>query len=404
MDGYEYSWKPSAGMSIDEFLQKYKPTMVLDDGTKPWIWVRRLEHEPLDSVNRSDIDGTRSDTSIIERGQKLLEDYTGRIENIQKDESIPVRANKKKGLRSKKEIREETATEATEKFKQLCQESGLTSGKLLAVFVCLFFVCILTLLFRLFFVQAEHIDGAFSRMARDLITGALSKTPAFCLKVATTPGDVLPNHRYLICLYLPDLYDRAAAAEVLRTVCQSTGIRPNSAKTDLYTMIGLDSKHPSGIKSTIWNPTDLIPDIELKVTVLIETYWNEANKKAATGDMQSSTKTAEGTKKNMSKRLRRQESDTNVFDDVKETRVDDLTTAQDIINQAKRKGGNSSISNALKVQTTVDSATESESDDEAPPTKPTTGTGNPLVSNSMKPVDDFSSDEDARKPKKIRRF
>ncbi|KAF8740477.1 hypothetical protein RHS02_04581, partial [Rhizoctonia solani] len=404
MDGYEYSWKPSAGMSIDEFLQKYKPTMVLDDGTKPWIWVRRLEHEPLDSVNRSDIDGTRSDTSIIERGQKLLEDYTGRIENIQKDESIPVRANKKKGLRSKKEIREETATEATEKFKHLCQESGLTSGKLLAVFVCLFFVCILTLLFRLFFVQAEHIDGAFSRMARDLITGALSKTPAFCLKVATTPGDVLPNHRYLICLYLPDLYDRAAAAEVLRTVCQSTGIRPNSAKTDLYTMIGLDSKHPSGIKSTIWNPTDLIPDIELKVTVLIETYWNEANKKAATGDMQSSTKTAEGTKKNMSKRLRRQESDTNVFDDVKETRVDDLTTAQDIINQAKRKGGNSSISNALKVQTTVDSATESESDDEAPPTKPTTGTGNPLVSNSMKPVDDFSSDEDARKPKKIRRF
>ncbi|CAE6415258.1 unnamed protein product [Rhizoctonia solani] len=402
MDEYEYSWKPSAGMSIDEFLQKYKPTMVFDDGTKPWIWVRRLEHEPLDSVNSTDIDSTRSDTSIIERGQKLLEDYTGKIENIQKDESIPVRANKKKGLRSKKEIREETATEATEKFKQLCQESGLTSGKLLAVFVCLFFVSILTLLFRLFFVQAEHIDGAFSRIARDLITGALSKTPAFCLKVATTPGDVLPNHRYLICLYLPDLYDRAAATEVLRTVCQSTGIRPNSAKTDLYTMIGLDSKHPSGIKSTIWNPTDLIPDIELKV--LIETYWNEANEKAATGDIQSSTKTAEGTKKNTSKRLRRQESDTNVFDDVKETHVDDLTTAQDIISQAKRKGGNSSISNALKVQTTADSAAESEFDDEASPTKPTTGTGNPPVSNSMKPVDDFSSDEDARKPKKIRRF
>ncbi|ELU41987.1 hypothetical protein AG1IA_03985 [Rhizoctonia solani AG-1 IA] len=404
MDEYEYSWKPSAGMSIDEFLQKgsqYKPTMVFDDGTKPWIWVRRLEHEPLDSVNSTDIDSTRSDTSIIERGQKLCRCFSSNaLSNTEVaqwritqersrtfkyyHESIPVRANKKKGLRSKKEIREEVCD---------CNRSN---GEVQAT------------------VPGERTDiwetvgaySAFSRIARDLITGALSKTPAFCLKVATTPGDVLPNHRYLICLYLPDLYDRAAATElfiqVLRTVCQSTGIRPNSAKTDLYTMIGLDSKHPSGIKSTIWNPTDLIPDIELKV--LIETYWNEANEKAATGDIQSSTKTAEGTKKNTSKRLRRQESDTNVFDDVKETHVDDLTTAQDIISQAKRKGGNSSISNALKVQTTADSATESEFDDEASPTKPTTGTGNPPVSNSMKPVDDFSSDEDARKPKKIRRF
>lgn len=70
----------------------------------------------------------------------------------------------------------------------------------------------------------------------------------------------------------------------MRTVCKSTGVRPNSAKADIYTVIGLDSKHPSGIKSTvsvvdflisthsyrsldqIWNPHDLIPDAELKVS------------------------------------------------------------------------------------------------------------------------------------------
>ncbi|QRW25317.1 hypothetical protein RhiXN_07266 [Rhizoctonia solani] len=154
MDEYEYSWKPSAGMSIDEFLQKYKPTMVFDDGTKPWIWVRRLEHEPLDSVNSTDIDSTRSDTSIIERGQKLLEITQERSRTFK----YYRRFNREERTKKQEGNSEETATEATEKFKQLCQESGLTSGKLL------------------FFVQAEHIDGAFSRIARDLITGALSKT------------------------------------------------------------------------------------------------------------------------------------------------------------------------------------------------------------------------------------
>lgn len=55
---------------------------------------------------------------------------------------------------------------------------------------------------------------AFARLSRELVTGALSKTPAFCAKVATTPSDVGLNHRYLICLYLPDLYDKASVTEV----------------------------------------------------------------------------------------------------------------------------------------------------------------------------------------------
>ncbi|CAE6388251.1 unnamed protein product [Rhizoctonia solani] len=386
MDEYKYSWKPSSDLSIDEFLQKYKPTLVFDDGTKPWIWVRRLEHEPLDSGNPPDADSEdrHSDPTVMERAQKLLEDYAEKIASIQKDDSIPIRANKKKGLRSKKEVREEIAAEATEKLKQLSQENTLTCGKLL------------------FFLQAEHIDGAFSRMARELVAGALSNTPAFCLKIATTPIDVPPNHRYLICLYMPDLYDKVTVTEILRTVCQSTGIRPNSAKTDLYTMIGLDSKHPSGIKSTIWNPTDLIPDTELKA--LTDAYWNEASKKTGSADPGSTAKTTEGAKKKTSKRLRKQESDDNVFDDVKETSTGDSTTAQDIINQARKKSEDPLSSEVAKVQTTEDSATESESD-EAPLTEPATlVTGKPLKSKSTKPIGDSSSDEDTKKPKKIRRF
>ncbi|CAE6487710.1 unnamed protein product [Rhizoctonia solani] len=392
MEEYKYSWKPSSELSVDKFLQKgpqYKPTMVVDDGTKPWIWVRRLEHEPLDSVDTESADskGSDIDGSVIKSAHKLLEDYTEKIASIQKDESIPVRANKKKGLRSKKEVREEVATEAAEKFKQLSQESKLTCGKLL------------------FFIQADQIDGAFSRMAHDLVTGALSKTPAFCLKVATTPADVLPNHRYLICLYLPDLYDKAAVTEVLRTVCQSTGIRPNSAKADLYTLIGLDSKHPSGIKSTIWNPTDLVPDAELKA--LTDAYWSEATKKAVVKEPASTSKSAESSKKKVSKRPRKQEPEDGAFDEVEETNSDDATnTTQDMVDQTKKKSQGPPPKVAPSKAQTDDSATESESDEELP-SKPTTAlaTSKPGALRTMKQVNaDDSSDEDTKKPKKIRRF
>ncbi|CAE6473109.1 unnamed protein product [Rhizoctonia solani] len=386
MDEYKYSWKPSSELSVDEFLKKYKPTMVVDDGKKPWIWVRRLEHEPLDSANSTDSKDNGSKGSVIESAHKILEDYTEKIASIQKDESIPVRANKKKGLRSKKEVREEVTTEATEKFKQLSQENKLTCGKLL------------------FFVQTEHVDGAFSRMAHDLVTGALSNTPAFCLKVATTPVDVSPNHRYLICLYLPDLYDKAAVTEVLRTVCQSTGIRPNSAKTDLYTIIGLDSKHPSGIKSTIWNPTDLVPDAELKA--LTDAYWDEVSKKVDTGKSESTSKAAGGGKEKATKRPRK-ESDDGGFDDVKETNLDDdATTTQDILDQTKKKNRNplpSKVSPS-KTQVAEDSATESESDESPPPKPASLAASKPSVPRPAKPTDDSSSDEEPKKPKKIRRF
>ncbi|CUA66992.1 hypothetical protein RSOLAG22IIIB_02903 [Rhizoctonia solani] len=359
--------------------------MVVDDGTKPWIWVRRLEREPLDSVNSADSKDGGSDGSVVENAHKLLETYTQKIASIQKDDSIPVRANKKKGLRSKKEVREEVAAEATEKFKQLSQDNKITCGKLL------------------FFVQAEQIDGAFSRMALDLVTGTLSKTPAFCLKVATTPADVLPNHRYLICLYLPDVYDKVIVTEVLRAVCQSTGVRPNSAKTDLYTLIGLDSKHPSGIKSTIWNPTDLVPDAELKA--LTDAYWSEAKK--AIEASETTPKLTEGNKKKTTKRPRKEVPDDDVFDDVKETNSDDdTTTTQDILDRTKKnRTGPSSKAPSKKVQVTEDSATESESDD-ALPTKATVTVvaGKPTTSKPIKPNDDSSSDEEVKKPKKIRRF
>ncbi|KAF8608230.1 hypothetical protein BDV93DRAFT_486827 [Ceratobasidium sp. AG-I] len=389
-----YSWKPSSEVTLDDFLQKCKPTMVVDDGTKPWIWVRRVEHEPLDAAKESDED--YHGDPAVERAKNILDEYTEKIVAIQKDDSIPVRANKKKGLRSKKEVREEVMAEATEKLKETSQESKLTCGK------------------WLFFAQPEHIDSLFARLARDLVDGALSHTPAFLAKVATTPADVGPNHRYLVCLYLPDLYDKAAATEVLRAVCKSIGVRPNSAKADIYTLIGLDSKHPSGIKSTIWNPHDLIPDAELKA--LTEAYWADASKKATTKGAEpasSPTAAADGAPKKQSTTKRKVEDsdDDDVFASVEDSAVEKDSGASGKTESKPAPKAETAPTSDKPLEPTGesanDTATESESDD-PPPVKSAPKPIQKAAQKSAKPKvqDDGSSSEDdaPKKPKKIRRF
>ncbi|KAG9100968.1 hypothetical protein FRC06_003483 [Ceratobasidium sp. 370] len=369
--------------------------MVVDDGTKPWIWVRRVEHEPLDETDPS---GESDESSKLEQAKKLLDQYTEKIIAVQrnagaqKDDSIPVRSNKKKGLRSKKEVREEIMVEAAKEFKRISQESQLTCGK------------------WLFFAAPDNIDAVFARLAHDLVTGALSKTSAFCAKVATTPSTVEPNHRYLICLYLPDLYDKDAVTEVLRTACRSIGVRPNSAKTDLYTMIGLDSKHPSGMKSTIWNPTDLVPEAELKA--LLDTYWEDVKKKAAETSEPNDAPdaSADKPKKKSTKPKRKAEDsdDDNIFDEVDDpAKGNKATKSSEAEGSPTSKAKIAPVSKPKNSPLPNDSATESESDD-PPPAKaapPTKSAPTAAQAEDETQAGDLSSDEEVpKRPKKVRRF
>jgi hypothetical protein len=47
-----------------------------------------------------------------------------------------------------------------------------------------------------------------------LASGPLHSTPAFSAKVATSSESEIPNAQHLICVYLPDVYDKAAVTEV----------------------------------------------------------------------------------------------------------------------------------------------------------------------------------------------
>lgn len=36
------------------------------------------------------------------------------------------------------------------------------------------------------------------------------------------------------------------------------GLEPSACKSDLYTLAGIDSKHPSGIRSSLWRPAEVL--------------------------------------------------------------------------------------------------------------------------------------------------
>lgn len=59
-------------------------------------------------------------------------------------------------------------------------------------------------------------------------------------------------------MYVNNLYDKEAATKVLVSLLKDHGLEPSAAKTDLYTVIGIDSKHPSKLRSTIWRVSELV--------------------------------------------------------------------------------------------------------------------------------------------------
>lgn len=187
-----------------------------------------------------------------------MNEATERVQSIQNDASIPVRSNKKTGAKSKKEVWEQIQAEAAEKLKDIALKHGYTCGKWLV------------------FASSEKVDSIWSSVAKSLVDGPLSTTMAFCTKVATCPPDEKPNYQHVLCIYMPNVYDKDAVIEVMKILLRHHGLNLSGVKTDLYTNPSIDRKHPSGISSTIWKTTSLIKDTEIKE--LRDAYFNEKPK------------------------------------------------------------------------------------------------------------------------------
>ncbi|KIM81414.1 hypothetical protein PILCRDRAFT_821498 [Piloderma croceum F 1598] len=264
---YPYAWHEGSDLSIQEFLTKYKPSMVQDDGSKPWIWVKGSSPSSVD----------KNTEAAVEEATALLKEVTEKVENIKNDDSIPTRSNKKTGAKSKKEVREQVQAEATEKLKDISVRHGFISGK------------------WLIFAQREKVDMIWSSLATSLISGPLSTTSAFEAKVATCPKSESANSQHTLCLYMPNVYDQDAITEMMKILLKNHGMTLSGVKSNLYTAIGLDSKHASGIPSTVWKNAALMKDAEMK-ELKDEYFANIGTEKAKNADKTNSKDDATSSK------------------------------------------------------------------------------------------------------------
>ncbi|KAK0226253.1 hypothetical protein IW262DRAFT_1541361 [Armillaria fumosa] len=235
-----YAWSKSSepDISLDHFLTKYRPSMVRDDGTKPWLWVRT--REPFEE---STVKGELAAIAQAAIWKKLWKAFKA-SKTTRQYLFDPTRKQEQRA-RKKCESRRVQA-EAAEKFREIAIRNGYTYGKWLV------------------FASPEKVDSIWSRVARSLVDGPLSKTAADCTKVATCPADEKPNYQHLLCIYMPNVYDKDAVTEVMKVLLRHHGPNLSGVKTDLYTDLSIDSKHPSGIPSTIWKATSLMKDTEIK--------------------------------------------------------------------------------------------------------------------------------------------
>ncbi|KIJ51298.1 hypothetical protein M422DRAFT_26719 [Sphaerobolus stellatus SS14] len=241
---YPYCWHPSSDLTIEEFLKKYKPSMVQNDGTKPWLWVRNSN----DAGEEGDGEGA------VKEAKELLARASDRVKEINEDENIPVRASKKTGAKSKKQVKDEVAAEYSQKLKEVHAAHNYKSGKWLV------------------FSSPDNVDATWWSLAISVAKGPLSKTAVHLAKVATTPMNESSSQR-VVCVYMPDVLDKEKVTEVMKVLLRNHGLSLSGVKSNLYTGIGLDSKHPSHIQSTIWKNGDILKDAEIKE--LKDAYYEE---------------------------------------------------------------------------------------------------------------------------------
>ncbi|CAK9785483.1 hypothetical protein CC85DRAFT_329208 [Cutaneotrichosporon oleaginosum] len=242
----QYYWTPSSGVSIDDFLKKYTPS-ILDQGDAPWIWIGTSDARVDPEAE------TGAQTEAVAKGAVVLDETYKRLIEIGKDPNIPVRG--KKGGLNKKQAREEAQQKAADALKDISLETGYTHGKWMS------------------FSRPENVDAIWARVAKSVAYGPLHDLGVTTAKVATRDPEAGTMGTHVVIIYVDNVYDKDMMTKVLVSLLEDHGIEASACKSDLYTALRIDSKHSSGVRSSIWRPTELV----MNVKVLKDKYrpWNE---------------------------------------------------------------------------------------------------------------------------------
>ncbi|KAF7982282.1 hypothetical protein HWV62_29541 [Athelia sp. TMB] len=141
---------------------------------------------------------------------------------------------------------------------------------------------------------------------------------------------------------MPDVYDQDKVTEVMRILLGEHGVNLSGVKSNLYTAIGLDSKHASGIQSTsrthkgtkVWKNTALLKDTEIKQ--LKDSYF--AGLTAAKATVSDKAKEKESAAANKPKKpvLKKKAAEADPFDSDEDEATGPSTSSRKAVAGTKR--------------------------------------------------------------------
>ncbi|GAA5961364.1 hypothetical protein JCM3765_004392 [Sporobolomyces pararoseus] len=237
---------PSTHAEIDQFLKEWKPS-AQKEAPSGWIWCHLAQATASEEgeVEKPAEDREERRSDFEEEGAKLVEKLVERCREIK--ETAPTRA--KKGEKSQKALRDEEFAKFGTDIKELAQKHDVLSGK------------------WLFFPSPEYVDQTWSKIVKALADadGVLAQTGV--IKTAKVAPIAQNGEAQLICVYVNDSWDRQAVGRAFRCLVNDLQLVSGAYKCDAFTILGIDSKHETGIKSSLYTKYEFMTKEEIEAAL-----------------------------------------------------------------------------------------------------------------------------------------
>ncbi|GAA5927049.1 uncharacterized protein JCM15063_000443 [Sporobolomyces koalae] len=272
---------PATSPEIEAFLTQWAPSANRAAPTG-WIWchlAQQTDTKESDHFEKPAEHADKQQEGFDSEGLQLVANFEARCREIkvqtrhrsltETKESADKSERAGDCPRSRKEgIREEEHDLFRDKVKTLAQKYNVLSGK------------------WLFFPSAQSVDPTWGKIVRALADadGALAKSGVVdTAKVAAEAADGEP---YVICVYVKDSWNRQHVGTALECLVKDLQLQPSAYKT----LLGIDSKHESGIKSSLYSKYDFMTKDEIESALAVK---NHVDRKDGMDDAGKQKKTFE---------------------------------------------------------------------------------------------------------------
>lgn len=213
--------------NISDFLARLPPSVASNDSVGPWIWVKDPHHRAQDAE-------TGDIAAFVAQGTDLLHDYENKASDLEVEHDRSGAKTKTTLTRKLNILRRELV----EWISALALEKNVTCGK------------------WMLFPTQDRVDDFWARVAGATVAGELGIEA----KVATGNEENAGRTRLLV-VYTRDYGDTEDIKRVVEKLGDLgfvNGLRPIYYKTDAYTLLGIGSNNPYGLKASLYSSNDVL--------------------------------------------------------------------------------------------------------------------------------------------------